>query len=120
MNGVPNSPLNRYNQVKNAKVLNNVFYNCSAFQLGAGKDEERSLAPITSEISNNIIYSENDSEALVAFDDLKGITFKNNTIDSQNAKKLDGFTSKKLSWKKKEKLMFQKETSELILKFSKK
>lgn len=100
MNGVPNSPLNRYNQVKNAKVLNNVFYNCSAFQLGAGKDEERSLAPITSEISNNIVYSENNSEALVAFDDLKGITFKNNTIDSQNTKKLDGFTAKKLSWKK--------------------
>jgi len=100
MNGVPNSPLNRYNQVKNAKVLNNVFYNCSAFQLGAGKDEERTLAPITSEISNNVIYSENNTEMVVAFDDLKGITFKNNTIDSQNSKKLEGFTAKKLSWKK--------------------
>jgi len=100
MNGVPNSPLNRYNQVKNAKVINNVFYNSSSFQLGAGKDEERSLAPVNSAIYDNIIYNESDTEAIVFFDEMKGIVFKNNIIDSKNSKKIEGFTAKKLSWKK--------------------
>ncbi|MCY1489627.1 Chondroitinase-B precursor [compost metagenome] len=100
MNGVPNSPLNRYNQVKNATVTNNIFYNCSPFQLGAGKDEERSLAPITSVISDNIIYNDTDAETVAFFDDMKGITFKNNTLDTKNTKKLEGFTPKKLTWKK--------------------
>ena len=100
MNGVPNSPLNRYNQVKNAKVINNVFYNSSSFQLGAGKDEERSLAPVNSAIYDNIIYNESDTEAIVFFDEMKGIVFKNNIIDSKNSKKIEGFTAKKLSWRK--------------------
>lgn len=100
MNGVPNSPLNRYNQVKNAKVINNLFYNSSSFQLGAGKDEERSLAPVNSAIYDNIIYNESDTEAIVFFDEMKGIVFKNNIIDSKNSKKIGGFKAKKLSWKK--------------------
>ncbi len=113
MNGVPNSSLNRYNQVKNAKVTNNFFYNCTAFQLGAGKDEERSLAPITSAIYDNIVYSENDSEAITFFDDMKGITFKNNIIDSKNSKKLEGFTSKKLSLEKEGGIFIPNEKSEV-------
>lgn len=111
MNGVPNSPLNRYNQVKEAKVTNNIFYNCSAFQLGAGKDEERTLAPITSVIADNIIYSETDAEAVTFFDDMKGITFKNNIIDSKNSKKIEGFTPKKLSWKKEGEIFIPNEKS---------
>lgn len=111
MNGVPNSPLNRYNQVKNAKVTNNVFYNSSSFQLGAGKDEERSLAPITSVISDNIIYNESDAEAVTFFDDMKGIAFKNNIIDNNNSKKIDGFTAKKLSWKKEGEVFVPSEKS---------
>lgn len=111
MNGVPNSPLNRYNQVKNAKVINNVFYNSSSFQLGAGKDEERSLAPINSAIYENIIYNESDTEAIIFFDDMKGIIFKNNIIDSKNSKKIEGFTAKKLSWKKEGEIFIPNEKS---------
>lgn len=111
MNGVPNSPLNRYNQVKDAKVTNNIFYNCSAFQLGAGKDEERTLPPITSVIADNIIYSETDVEAVTFFDDMKGITFKNNIIDSKNTKKIEGFIPKKLSWKKEGEIFIPNEKS---------
>ena len=113
MNGVPNSPLNRYNQVKNAKVTNNVFYNSSAFQLGAGKDEERSLAPITSVISDNIVYNETDAEAVTFFDDMKGIAFKNNIIDSKNSKKIEGFTPKKLTWKKEGEIFVPNEKSDI-------
>ena len=111
MNGVPNSPLNRYNQVKNAKVTNNVFYNSSSFQLGAGKDEERSLAPVTSVISDNIIYNESDAEVVTFFDDMKGIAFRNNTIDSKNSKKFEGFTPKKLTWKKEGEIFVPNEKS---------
>lgn len=111
MNGVPNSPLNRYNQVKNAKVINNVFYNSSSFQLGAGKDEERSLAPIASAIYDNIIYNESDTEAIIFFDEMKGIIFKDNIIDSKNSKKIEGFTAKKLSWKKEGEIFIPNEKS---------
>jgi len=104
MNGVPNSPLNRYNQVKKATVTNNIFYNCASFQLGAGKDEERSLAPITSTIANNIIYSEKETEVVILYDDMKGISFKNNIIDIPASKKTVGFIPKKLDWKKENSL----------------
>lgn len=97
MNGVPNSPLNRYNQVKGAKVQDNIFYNCSSFQLAAGSDAERTLPPVNSVIEGNILYS--DKEEIVAvYDDIKGISFKNNIADAPNAKKTTGFTAKKVSW----------------------
>lgn len=97
MNGVPNGPVNRYNQVKNAKVLNNIYYNCSPFQLGAGSDSERTLPPVTSVIERNIIYS--DKEAIVTlYDNMSGVTIKNNIADAPNTKATPGFTSKKLDW----------------------
>lgn len=58
MNGVPNSPLNRYYQVKNAVVVFNTFINCkNSIEIGIGKNEELTLPPINSVIANNIIYS---------------------------------------------------------------
>lgn len=99
MNGVPNSPLNRYNQVKNATVTRNVFYNCSAFQLGAGSDEERTLPPITSVLSDNIVYTTTAIAPMVVYTDSKGIDFKNNILDSPYSKSINGFTAKKLKWK---------------------
>lgn len=107
MNGVPNSPLNRYNQVKDAKVLNNIFYNCSPFQLCAGSDAERSLPPVNSAIEGNIVYSDK-AEIVTVFDDIKGITVKNNIADASNAKKVDGFTQKKLDWIKQNELYLPK------------
>ena len=59
MNGVPNSPLNRYFQVKNAFVGFNTVVDCKAsIQIGFGADAERSLPPIDCTISNNLINSE--------------------------------------------------------------
>lgn len=103
MNGVPNSPLNRYNQVKDAKVQNNIFYDCSSFQLCAGSDAERTLPPVNSVIENNVLYSDKE-EIVTVFDDVTGITFKNNTADAPNAKSTTGFTKKKINWVKKEEL----------------
>lgn len=56
MNGVPNSPLNRYFQVKRAKILFNTFVNCNkTIILGAGADNERTLPPEDCLIANNTV-----------------------------------------------------------------
>jgi poly(beta-D-mannuronate) lyase len=56
MNGVPNSPLNRYFQVKRAVVAFNTFVdNSHTFDIGAGKDSELSLPPLDCVIANNIV-----------------------------------------------------------------
>ena len=60
MNGVPNSPLNRYFQVKRALVAFNTVVNAKiSLQIGAGKDSELSLPPLDCTIANNIFYSTN-------------------------------------------------------------
>jgi len=96
MNGIPKSPLNRYNQVTDVTVAFNTWVNCaSPLQFGVGtnisqaavlpKSEIRSAKPIRTEIANNIIYNnKGDKMPIVAHDKdkLKGITFTNNYIDN--------------------------------------
>lgn len=58
MNGVPNSPLNRYFQVKNALVAFNTFVDCRySIILGAGEDSELSLPPENCTIANNVVQT---------------------------------------------------------------
>jgi len=83
MNGVPNSPPNRYVQVTDAVVKNNAFINCDNILLGAGSDAERSAPPINSTISDNIFYHESKPNIFTIYDDISGITFENN-ITSPN------------------------------------
>ncbi|RIA10769.1 poly(beta-D-mannuronate) lyase [Flavobacteriaceae bacterium MAR_2010_72] len=78
MNGVPNSPPNRYVQVTDAVVKNNTFINCDNIQLCAGSDAERSAPPSNSVISDNIFYHESKSNLFTVYDDISGITFNNN------------------------------------------
>ncbi len=55
-NGVPNSPLNRYFQVKNAQILHNTFTeNYRNITIGTGVSTERSLPPLDCTIGNNIV-----------------------------------------------------------------
>lgn len=57
MNGVPNSPLNRYFQVKRAVVAFNTFVdNQSTVTVGAGADSELTLPPLDCTIANNVLY----------------------------------------------------------------
>lgn len=56
MNGVPNSPLNRYFQVKRALVaFNTLMDNAQNINLGGGKDSELSLPPLDCTLANNIV-----------------------------------------------------------------
>ena len=80
MNGVPNSPPNRYVPVIDSKLNNNTFVNCDHIQLCAGSDSERSQAPKTSEISGNIFYNDDKEDIFTVYDDISGIAFKDNLL----------------------------------------
>ena len=57
MNGVPNSPLNRYFQVKRATIAHNTFVdNQASITLGAGADSELTLPPLDCKFVNNVVY----------------------------------------------------------------
>ena len=82
MNGVPNSPINRYHQVENAQIENNTFVNVRHIQLAAGSDAERSAVPINSVMKNNLIINDDQVQPFSAFDDVSGIKFSNNVANS--------------------------------------
>ena len=78
MNGVPNSPINRYHQVENALIENNSLINSDHVQLAAGSDAERSAVPVDSRVANNLFYSESGQDIFTVYDDISGIEFDNN------------------------------------------
>ena len=80
MNGVPNSTINRYHQVKNAVVKNNTFVNCDNVQFCAGSDKERSATPINSQVTDNIFYNDKENKLFTIYDDISGIQFANNYV----------------------------------------
>ena len=97
MNGIPKSPLNRYNQVTDVRVAFNSFVNSAApLQFGVGTNvaqadvlpisEIRSAAPKRTEIANNIIYNDKgDATTVIAHDKIDKITFSNNIVNNQGA-----------------------------------
>lgn len=87
MNGVPNSPINRYHPVKDSHINNNTFINCDYVQLCAGSDAERSAVPQTTSMSNNIFWNEAKDDVFTAYDDISGISFDGNIL-SPNIKSL--------------------------------
>lgn len=104
MNGIPKSPLNRYNQVTDVVVAHNTWVNCqSPWHFGVGtnisqkdvlpKSEIRSAIPIRTVVANNLIFNATGDEMpIVAHDKIDGITFKNNLIANENMafEKVDG------------------------------
>ncbi|BFM10126.1 hypothetical protein R50072_02790 [Simiduia litorea] len=81
MNGVPNSPINRYHPVKNVLIERNTLVDVSAVQLAAGADAERSQAPSDTSFNENLwIATEPMGETFTAYDNLDGITFSNGGV----------------------------------------
>lgn len=93
-NGVPNSPANRYRQVENAAVGFNTIVNCKEpFAIGAGKDAEKSLAPINSVIENNLVISMSNRELVKDYDSANGVSWKGIFTDAITIGiTADGFT----------------------------
>ena len=82
MNGVPDSPLNRYFQVADALMENNSIIECSHIELGAGSDEERSATPIASAFRSNLVFNEGGKNVIRVHDDISGIAFENNAANA--------------------------------------
>jgi poly(beta-D-mannuronate) lyase len=99
MNGVPNSPLNRYHQVKNANIQNNTILNCSPIVFGAGKDTERTLPPVETIFANNLISNTDSANIIDIEDSLNGILFTNNVADSNGQFDEKLFKRIKINWK---------------------
>ncbi|MEO5782171.1 MAG: polysaccharide lyase 6 family protein, partial [Ginsengibacter sp.] len=100
LNGVPNSQLNRYYQVKDANINHNSFINCAAIVFGAGKDNERTSSPQNVTFANNFI----SPSQKVLYEDLNkdgGIIFKNNFSERPLSAMPKGFTpvkTKMIDW----------------------
>ncbi|MCP8898069.1 polysaccharide lyase 6 family protein [Gilvimarinus xylanilyticus] len=93
MNGVPNSPINRYHQVDNALITGNTLVNVDRIIFGAGSDEERSAAPSNSRFENNTIVNDSGESPFELHDSVKGIEFDGNKANFSVAKELkEGFT----------------------------
>lgn len=84
MNGVPNSPVNRYVEVSNATIENNSVVDSSRITFNAGADTERSAAPIDSRFRNNLLAGTGSGNFIKIQDDISGIAFADNLL-SQGA-----------------------------------
>ncbi|MEM9858591.1 MAG: polysaccharide lyase 6 family protein [Bacteroidota bacterium] len=80
MNGVPNSPINRYNQVIDSHMIGNIVIDSDHIQLCAGSDEERSAVPVESSFKNNIILTNTNTSPFTIYDDVSGIDFSGNIV----------------------------------------
>lgn len=80
MNGVPNSPVNRYVQVDGAVIERNTIVDSKRITLAGGADEERSAPPINSIFRANIIGGSSNGELVSVNDDISGISFSDNIL----------------------------------------
>ncbi len=80
MNGVPNSPVNRYVQVSNALIENNSVIDSARMTLAAGSDAERSAVPVDSKMMRNLMLFGSVSKPVEVEDDISGIALTDNVI----------------------------------------
>ena len=101
MNGVPNSPVNRYVQVSKARIERNTVVGSAEVALGAGASAERTAAPVESSMTANL-FSGLAGQPLVRIDaDVSGIQFAGNVVDAGFATGLPkGFTERPLELKR--------------------
>ena len=93
MNGVPNGPINRYDPVVNALIVNNTLIDSDNVQLGAGSDEERSGVPSDSRFKDNLIVNADERDVFTVYDDMSGIAFTDNILGSMDPPEFaSGFT----------------------------
>lgn len=88
MNGVPNSPVNRYVQVGNARIERNTVVDSAEVALGAGASTERTAAPVDSYMFDNL-FSGLPGQPLFRIDaDVSGIEFVGNVVDAVSGPRL--------------------------------
>ena len=82
MNGVLDSPINRYHQVDNAVIEHNSIIDSDHIELAAGSDEERSATPVNSVFRSNLIYNDGGRNVIAVHDDVSGIDFQGNVFNN--------------------------------------
>ena len=93
MNGVPNSPINRYDGVEDSVIASNSLIDSDHIQLAAGSDAERSAVPIRTSFDRNlIVQSKRTSDVFTVYDDISGISFRENVISGSDAPVRQGFS----------------------------
>ena len=111
MNGIPKSPLNRYNQVTDVVVAYNSWVDCPTpwyFSVGSNVDksdvlpasEIRSARPERTIFANNSIYNATKAEyPIYNYDKVDGVTFKNNITNNENKSDVtsDGITKQEFT-----------------------
>ena len=98
MNGVPNSPINRYDGVEDSVIESNSLINSDHIQLAAGSDAERSAVPVRTSFDKNLIVkADRVMDVFTVYDDISGISFNENVISGSSAPVADGFESKAVS-----------------------
>ena len=78
MNGVPNSVINRYHQVANARIEGNSLIDVARITLAAGADAERSAPPVDSKFERNLIVGAKGADPFRAEGEIGGIAFAGN------------------------------------------
>lgn len=97
MNGVPDSPLNRYDQVKDSLIENNSIIESDHVELAAGSDEERSAPPVSTTFRSNLIHNENGQNVIGVHDDVGGIRFEGNVLNEVDDPAIErGFASRRV------------------------
>ncbi len=98
MNGVPNSPVNRYVQVDNAVIENNSVVDSTRITFAAGADAERSAAPVNSRFENNLLGGTGSGTFLKVQDDISGIAFAGNMlVDGKLEKPIAGISESEIT-----------------------
>lgn len=80
MNGVPNSPVNRYVEVADASIENNTIIDSRRVAFNVGADEERSAAPSGSTFAQNLLSGLEGESFLEVYGDVSGIAFDGNRV----------------------------------------
>ena len=93
MNGVPNSPINRYHQVRDVVIAYNTFVNCKSIELAAGKDLERTARPENVQIIGNVFYNPKADSLFHVYDNISGITFRDNVAQLATKPYIIGMTA---------------------------
>lgn len=85
MNGVPNSPINRYHQVEDSLVEHNTIVDSDHVEFAAGSDEERSAVPISTAFRHNLMVHRDPRAFIAVHDDISGIRFEGNVVSGSTA-----------------------------------
>lgn len=97
MNGVPNSPVNRYVEVASAKIENNTIVDSRRVAFNVGADGERTAAPRGSTFTRNLLGGLEGESFLEVYGDVSGIAFDGNrVIQGRVAEELAGITQEQL------------------------